>query len=544
MALQSLNYIINLAKGNFEQGISKAKKQTQGLDDAINKVRGTANMVFGGIALAAIQSYITRTTELSGRMEGYANTLRFASKDQAEFGKNQKFVDEMAMRLGLDIEAQRDGFASLSASMKSTNMEGQKTRDLYTGLSVAMRVSNRSTESQKLAMAALIQMQAKGKVTAEELVGQLSEHLPNGLQIAARAMGIGTEKLLEMSKKGELLAQDFLPKLSAELMRTFGPGLADAMESPLAQMQRQRNEITLLEAEIGQKLLPTQLALLKAQAFGIGILEKLITFYDNNRTVINSLAVATATAVSIMAAYNVVMKLSAIYTAAASTAMAFQRAMALSTALGVGGLKAAWIGLNIVMAANPIGAIITALAALGAGFYYAYQNSDKFRAGVAAALAMVKLAAGPIIGLGKIMMGLLKGDAEMMKDGMKTWAATYNPMNYVKAAREAYDSKMSEELKAGSKPKDDALAGFFSGMTGSTPATAPAGAGVSAGGGLSGSGSGSGGGTSKNITINITKLVDNLTVQVNQLSNLRQGEVQRMIESALIGIVNDTEAAL
>ena len=73
--------------------------------------------------------------------------------------------------------------------------------------------------------------------------------------------------------------------------------------------------------------------------------------------------------------------------------------------------------LNVVMAANPIGIVVVALAALVGGLVYAYKHSEKFREivdrmGVAAGQTFVAIARG-VLGLVKIMMPALK----FMTDG-------------------------------------------------------------------------------------------------------------------------------
>jgi cell wall-associated NlpC family hydrolase/acid phosphatase family membrane protein YuiD len=68
--------------------------------------------------------------------------------------------------------------------------------------------------------------------------------------------------------------------------------------------------------------------------------------------------------------------------------------------------------LNVVMAANPIGLVVVAIAALVGGLVYAYKHSEKFREivdrmGVAAGLTFVSIGRA-VLGLVKIMMPALK----------------------------------------------------------------------------------------------------------------------------------------
>jgi tape measure domain-containing protein len=64
-------------------------------------------------------------------------------------------------------------------------------------------------------------MASKGKVSAEELRGQLGERIPGALGIAARAMGMTQAQFNEMLDSGKIMAEDFLPKFSKRIKKHF-----------------------------------------------------------------------------------------------------------------------------------------------------------------------------------------------------------------------------------------------------------------------------------------------------------------------------------
>ncbi len=100
-----------------------------------------------------------------------------------------------------------------------------------------------SADQQQGALLALEQMISKGTVAAEELRGQLGERLPGAFQMAARAMGVTTKQLGEMLQRGEVLAEDLLPKLARELRASVAEALPGAMEGADAAINRLENAI-------------------------------------------------------------------------------------------------------------------------------------------------------------------------------------------------------------------------------------------------------------------------------------------------------------
>jgi len=159
-------------------------------------------------ANVAIENFGRAMTLVSGSTEGAAESL--------------DYVKRVSNTLGLEISGTADNFVSLSAAAKGTSLEGQQTRDIFEAVSKAMALLGKSSADTQGALLAIQQMISKGTVSAEELRGQLGERLPGAFQLAARAMDVTTAELGKLLEGGNIVATDLLPKLAAELNKTFG----------------------------------------------------------------------------------------------------------------------------------------------------------------------------------------------------------------------------------------------------------------------------------------------------------------------------------
>jgi tape measure domain-containing protein len=112
-------------------------------------------------------------------------------------------------------------------------------------------------------MRALTQMISKGKVSAEELRGQLGERLPGAFKIASDAMGVTTAELSKMLETGEVITEDFLPRFSAAMQEHFAGGAESAADTASAAIERLRTNINLLGERLGDKLLEFNLPAIK-----------------------------------------------------------------------------------------------------------------------------------------------------------------------------------------------------------------------------------------------------------------------------------------
>lgn len=312
MASQGLQYALDLIDKGFGVGIRKAKAQTKGLDDAVNrtdrniaKIQVTGQNSFGGLskiakraggilagvfAIGKLIAFGNEVTSVTARFEGFQNAIEFASGEDG--AKNIEFLDNMIKDLNLDMGASYKGFQTLSGAVKGTSIAGQGLRDIFEGVATAATVMNLSSEQSEGAFLALSQMASKGKVQAEELRGQLGERIPGAFKIAADAMGVTQIKLNEMLDQGKLYSEDFLPKFAKQLKLTFQDGLGKAANSMQTAINKKNNALLSFKKNAGTAFRPLITGVLEAGSKLFGFLGELLTHLDPIRKAFNGVAVA------------------------------------------------------------------------------------------------------------------------------------------------------------------------------------------------------------------------------------------------------------
>lgn len=151
------------------------------------------------------------------------NRIAFASRTQEDYGKNMQFLQQTASQYGLELNNLTTQFAKFAGATIGTQLQGEQSRKVFESVAVAASAMGLSVDQQQRAFLALEQIVSKGKVSAEELRGQLGEALPGAFTMAAKAMGVTTQEFDKMLARGEVIADDFLPKFAQELQNTFGP---------------------------------------------------------------------------------------------------------------------------------------------------------------------------------------------------------------------------------------------------------------------------------------------------------------------------------
>jgi tape measure domain-containing protein len=192
-------------------------------------------------------------------VEQLTRSLSFSS---AEGGiTTLDMIKQKAEELSLSFIEAAQGYSQLAASTLGTSLESQ-TEDIFTGVSTAIAARGLGKEQQSRAFLAISQVAAKGRVSLEELNGQLGEALPGALQTAARALGVTSAELIKLVSTGQVTADEFLPKFADQLALEAGSSVAAAANTATAQLVKFENRLTNIRAELGKGILTPLAAVL------------------------------------------------------------------------------------------------------------------------------------------------------------------------------------------------------------------------------------------------------------------------------------------
>lgn len=255
-AFVKMEQTANRSADSISSGMQSTGKSIDAIKSKTFDAGTTFNQVFGAITLASVGMMVHKTIDASLAMERMNSTMNASVGSSTLAAREMQYVKEQSERLGLDLVSTSLAFGKFTASTRNTTVEGEQTRKIFVGVSEAVTALRLPTETANGIFLALSQMMSKGKISAEELSGQLGERLPGAVKLTADAMGLTTAQLLKQMEKGELMSSDVLPKLAGQLHKTYGQAAAEAAKEGQAAINRFSNAAFESKAAIGDSLMP------------------------------------------------------------------------------------------------------------------------------------------------------------------------------------------------------------------------------------------------------------------------------------------------
>ncbi len=348
MASRSVEYIMSL-QDKMSSGLDRINSKAFQLDNKMKSLDKTTNRLVSRMALIGTGIVIANVVKTAAKFQGLNNAISFASGSALEARNNLAFLDDIAARLGLNIQSTKKGFQTLSGAFVGTGVTAAKQREIFEQTGTAVSALNLSAADAEGVFLALGQIMSKGVVSSEELRRQLGNRIPGALGIAARAIGVTVQQLDKLLKGGELISADFLPKFTAELQRTFEGALPKSTISLQANINRLTNVFLKLKEAAGNEFAPAINSLAGTTEF----------LTANIGLIIKVTKIAIKSFIFFKVATFALTKGLRIYTTAVKIAVVINRAFT----QGMTSARRSAQLLGLTMKANPIGILVTVLTA-------------------------------------------------------------------------------------------------------------------------------------------------------------------------------------
>lgn len=187
-------------------------------------VTGVAAAVAGFVALSRGAISAAKSFE---RVEKALDSL---NELQSYTGVQMDYIMDVSDRTGANFADLARQYAKMTAAAKGTNLEGERTRQIFELVTLAGAKMSLSQEEIGGTIKALEQIISKGSLQMEELRGQLGDRIPGAVQIMARSLGISTAELTKLTKQGKVTADALVP-FAEELANTYGVSLGDSIDT-------------------------------------------------------------------------------------------------------------------------------------------------------------------------------------------------------------------------------------------------------------------------------------------------------------------------
>ena len=219
---------------------------------------GPAGAMAGGAVGAQVgmmRQQVAGLADYAGELEKQRIALRNVSGSALEYQRALQATAEISARFNVPIGEATQGFTQLAASVVGAGGKIADAEIVYRNISAAIKASGGGTEQVQGAMTALSQIFSKGKVSAEELSGQLGERLPGAVTLFAKATGRSLPQLQKDLEQGVVGLGDVM-KFVVSLGDRYSATADKIAKSDADAGARFQTSLANLRAAVGKELMP------------------------------------------------------------------------------------------------------------------------------------------------------------------------------------------------------------------------------------------------------------------------------------------------
>ena len=206
-------------------------------------------------AAGAAGSYAAQIEKLKIALQGVTRIEDDAAASRSQFNFAIAEARRLTEELNIPQAESVAGITRLTAAVKGAGGPLTDATLTFRNVSTAIKATGGSSEDVKGAITAMVQVFSKGKVSAEELSGQLGERLPGAVTAFAKANDMTLPELQKNLKAGTV-GLDELMNFIVELGNTYGGTAQKISDSNADAGARLQVQIKDLQAAVGEGLVP------------------------------------------------------------------------------------------------------------------------------------------------------------------------------------------------------------------------------------------------------------------------------------------------
>ena len=325
-----------------------------------------------GAQLGGLRQQLGGFTEYAAQIQKLEIALENTAGSQTEFNRAIKAASDVTKTLNVPQEVAISGMTRLSAAVKGAGGQISDAELVFKNVTAAIKGTGGSAQDVDGAITALVQVFSKGKVSAEELSGQLGERLPGAVTKFAEANEMTLPELAKALEQGQV-GLDQLMKFIVEL----GDEYSGVAQKIAASSQDAGARLTVafnsMRQSVGDALQPIGAEFQEAFA---DFIEKITPTLVEILPKIGDFALGLVKnfdllAVSAGAAF-------AVFGVSQLAAIGGIGAALLNVAAAAGTATASLQALNTAAFLNPWTALAAGVAAVGVSLYSSWREQEKF----------------------------------------------------------------------------------------------------------------------------------------------------------------------
>lgn len=227
----SFSIAINLLTENWKKGSNTVKNSLRSMQMQV--LTFAAALGAGGLGVSGL---ISRFKDVARETNRVLTALKNVSGGTSGFADNLRFLNDLAKKYGLEINALVGNYAKFTASATQANLPIEQQKKIFESVSRAITAFSLSTSESDGVMLALSQMMSKGKISMEELRKQMGEKLPVAIQAMAKALGVSIGQMEKLIGTGKVMSADVLPKFADALDEIIPNVDTDNLETSLSRL--------------------------------------------------------------------------------------------------------------------------------------------------------------------------------------------------------------------------------------------------------------------------------------------------------------------